>query len=255
MGTGIDSSTASDASAVSREWGSRTETEAFVTSRQKTRRLQEILCEGSRSLARRGSNLRGVVISKGRRGDKMSAHGKTKRKCNNKSSLCQRASGYTLVELVLTLATSGVLLTSAVGSINTGLERKQLIHAAEAIESDLQLVRQQALTTNTSMVVSWNAGTAWCYGMDTSTCNCVTTSDCGVKEVSGATLAPRVSVTDATFSGASAVTFDRVRGMADSSGNIDLQGSSGLDLRVELLASSRTRICSPSDTIAGYPAC
>jgi len=185
----------------------------------------------------------------------MKSHAITKRQSKQTGSPCKRSSGYTLVELLISVVVSGVLVTSAVAGINSGLERKQLIHAAHAIESDLRLVRQEALTTNTNMVVSWDAGTAWCYGIDTSTCNCSTTSDCGVKEVSGATLAPRVSVTDATFSGASAVTFDRVRGMADSSGNIDLQGSSGLDLRVELLASSRTRICSPSDTIAGYPAC
>jgi prepilin-type N-terminal cleavage/methylation domain-containing protein len=166
-----------------------------------------------------------------------------------------QARGFTLVELMVTVAVAAIVTAAAASSFSAAAERKALVRAAEAAEAELQLTRLEALKRNTALAVSWYGGEFWCYGIDTGTCDCKTASDCSIKEVAGSSIVRGIFLNSVSFSGASSVLFDHIRGTASSAGQVDFQTPSGLDLRVELTASGLTRICSPSNGVMGYPSC
>ncbi len=165
------------------------------------------------------------------------------------------SAGFSLVELVITVSLAVILLTGAASSFSNSIARKQLVQAAQALQSELQLVQREAAKRNTSLLISFATGASWCSGIDVTTCDCTVASDCAVRELSAASVGGDVTMSAANFSGASSVTIERVRGFASSSGNLDLQATSGANLRVELLASGQTRLCSPSNNLIGFPSC
>jgi len=165
------------------------------------------------------------------------------------------SAGFTLIELLVTVAVVVILATAATSGFGTVVERKHLVAATNAIDQELQLARRETRKRSSNLVVSFATGASWCLGIDTASCDCTTASDCSIKELAGATVAKGTSMSAATFSGASFFTIDRVRGTVSSTGNVDLQTGSGLDLRVELMATGRARLCSPSDNLVGYPSC
>jgi type IV fimbrial biogenesis protein FimT len=135
------------------------------------------------------------------------------------------------------------------------MTRKQLVGAAQAIEQEIQLARRETKKRDADLVVSFTTGTSWCLGVDAVSCDCNTASDCGVRELTAEDFSDRVLLNAADFSGAASVTLLRIRGVASASGDVDLQTTSGLELRVRMLATGRTHLCSPSDNVIGYPSC
>jgi type IV fimbrial biogenesis protein FimT len=166
-----------------------------------------------------------------------------------------KSRGFTLIELLFAVSLLGVLITGASHSFGETMTRKQLVSAAQAIEQEIQLARRETEKRNADLVVSFTAGASWCLGVDTASCDCTTSSDCSVRELTAADFSERVSLNTVSFAGATAFTLQRIRGVASASGVVDLQTTSGLDLRVRLLATGRTHLCSPSDTVIGYPSC
>lgn len=167
-----------------------------------------------------------------------------------------RNDGFTLIELMITLAVLAIIIVIALPSFSGVLERRQLQGAGEKLFADLTFAKTEAIKRNSPVRVSFTGnGTTWCYGVAVnSACDC-TAADCvldGVLHVTNQDDFDGISVSaDSTFDGAS-TTFTPLRGMADT-GHLQFSASSGADLGVVVSAFGRIRMC--SDAGFNYDAC
>ncbi len=82
--------------------------------------------------------------------------------------------GFTLVELIVTIAVIAILATVAVPSMSSFLDKRKVVSAAEELYSNIQQARSEAITRNQTVGLrfSENNTTTWAYGLSTSTtCN------------------------------------------------------------------------------------
>ncbi len=104
----------------------------------------------------------------------------------------QQNSGFTLTELLIVVAISGILAAMAVPSYQDMIERNQLKQAAESLKSDLMFARTEAIKRSMDVVVSRQTGNGgtWCYGLTTNSvgCDCKTAGSCEIKTVLGSDL-------------------------------------------------------------------
>lgn len=74
--------------------------------------------------------------------------------------IVNRQSGFTLTEMVITLAIVGVLLAAAIPSYRSWVNNTQIRTAAESVQNGLQLARAEAARRNTSVNFTLN-GNSW----------------------------------------------------------------------------------------------
>ena len=158
-----------------------------------------------------------------------------------------RPRGFTLPELMLTLAIVGVLLTLALPSFGSILSRHRLKAAAEQLAADLGELRFQAAQRGVPLHLQVHAGAPWCYALATEGgCDCRMAQACQLKTVH-AQDHPGVTLLEGRD-----LRFD---GSASAAHAALLQGSEGAQLRVGLSPLGRPKICAPGGTAPGYPAC
>jgi prepilin-type N-terminal cleavage/methylation domain-containing protein len=154
-----------------------------------------------------------------------------------------QSNGFSLIELMVTILALAILASIAVPSFQSMIERRRLIAAAEAIYSDLQFARSEAVKRSRVLTVSKADGP------------CLSISD--------ATASSAVIISNTCLSAFPAITmsttglpmsFDRVRGTLGLGGTITLKSSSNQEIRVIGSKFGRVRICSPT-RVGGYPAC
>lgn len=177
-----------------------------------------------------------------------------------------RQAGFTLVELLTTVAIVGVLAAVAAPSFNAFNVRERLKGAATNLYTDLQFARSEAVQRNAPITVSFNAGSSWCYGIHqgSTACNCASANSCSIKTVSSSSF-PTITLAQAQFSSlngaASWYAISPLRGQSlDASGNpvsgsATFEAEGSLAMRGDLNAVGRLRLCSPSGSISGYPTC
>ncbi|MBL4712395.1 MAG: prepilin-type N-terminal cleavage/methylation domain-containing protein [Gammaproteobacteria bacterium] len=171
--------------------------------------------------------------------------------------------GFTLIELMISVAIVAVLLTIAVPSFNDFFDKNRLKRATEAVYGLMVKAKAETVTRDMDLVVTVNSG-AWCVGYAAALCNCALTDPAAAGACSvlvGPT--PVLQVIDgANFTGVNFAddfgggsTFTRIRGTAGN-GTINLtSGSWALNVIVSIRG--RVRICAPntSTTTMGYSAC
>jgi prepilin-type N-terminal cleavage/methylation domain-containing protein len=174
--------------------------------------------------------------------------------------------GFTLVELMITIAVAGILLALAAPSFNAFIDKYRAKRAADTLSAFLVNAKTEAIKRNMPMRVvfqSASSGATWCAGMiaaptSTETCDCsATPNTCQIdgadRFVRGADFKDIVlnsPADDALF------TFTPQRGTANS-GNAQVQSAGGLQVRVVVGGTGRIRLCSPSGSgnVGGYPVC
>lgn len=163
--------------------------------------------------------------------------------------------GFTLIELIVTMAVAAILATIAVPAFNNTFENLRARRATESMVSALYNAKSEAIKRNTFVRVVFktsNAGATWCYGLTTdATCDCTTANSCvldGVERVVSNTqfkdIAASVSPTDSTFH------FNPLRGTVNA-GNVRFT-SSAQGLQSKAMVNGKGRITACSDAGAGY---
>jgi len=199
-------------------------------------------------------------------------------------------SGFTLIELMVTLTVAAILMALAAPTFSDLLEKSRLRGATDDIVNLLNTSRSSAVKLARQINVSVSGTTSWCAGaigepgpasigaaatLANAPCDCTaTTVSCLVDSqnalvssgsYSGVTLAA-VSSDIAYSSGSGGVTFNPKLGtVADSSGNIltttptvvVLSKTQKFSTRITISPLGQTTVCVPSTSpfVAGYPSC
>ncbi len=202
--------------------------------------------------------------------------------------------GFTLMELMITVAILAIVATFALPNLGGFFDKKRLIAGAEGLYGELQSARSEAVARSQNIIVSidrdgnrdWDlgmiAGAAACNPdviVNTAANACVLRVDDGDADAADAAdenILRRmehedyvgVNLTGSTFdySSNAHLTFSYVRGTA-TAGSITLQsdyaaaGEDGGEIRVLVNALGRVSLCSPpsdasgNNKVGGYPDC
>lgn len=177
------------------------------------------------------------------------------------------ASGFTLIELMITIALLGVLLGMGVPALRDWITNTQINTAAEAINNGLQLARSEAVRRNTNVHFTLGTNSAWIVGCQTvqNDNDGDGVDDCpGIIQTRLAAETTQVIV-NVTPAGAGMVTFGplgRVTTNADTSQPITqldvtvpdnvIDPAVRRDMRV-LVGGGSVRLCKPSLTLSSDP--
>ena len=181
--------------------------------------------------------------------------------------------GFTLVELMVTLAVMAVVLVAAAPSMADFFDKNRVRGAADAVVSLLSNARTEAVKSDLDVNVAFTgSGTAWCVGANAAqaptggalagaagACDCTNVAQCtvgGARSVVDSSAYSRVSI------GAlpTAMVFDSKLGTISPLGSrqVTLTSPAGkYDLRIEVNALGQARLCVPSTkpAIAGVASC
>lgn len=193
--------------------------------------------------------------------------------------MTRAASGFTLVELMITLAVLAVLIALAAPSFGDSIERARLKGAADEIVNLVNEARASAMKRNRDVSLTLlGTGSAWCMGASESgtpavgqplpaaaPCNCLSAPGACLVEgkelvVDGGGLAPAGQVPSIDADDI-AVVFDRKRGTLvtfNQAGNVILtSASTTYQVRVDVSPLGHATACVPTGKPAfgGYSTC
>lgn len=187
--------------------------------------------------------------------------------------------GVSLLEMLIAMAILGIIISVAMPGLSGFAANQRLIGAAEQIHAHLQQARSEAVGRSATVYVKFSAaGTiTWTYGVsvtdncDLTITNPATANACvisigdadgdGIAEAADNVLMrfpgtdyEDVEMAIASFSTGSQIIFDSVRGTS-TSGQINLESSTGKQLRVAVSLLGRVKICSPDGSVQNYETC
>jgi len=158
--------------------------------------------------------------------------------------------GFTLLEMLATIAILAIIVTLAVPAMNDLNIRSRLKGSSEKLYADIQLARSEALKRNSDVILSIGASNA-CYGFDiTASCDCLTSAclintpvNDSITFTSSYTgtvnFGPRGKITDATNS--------------ITSGTFTLTATNSTSVSLKLSGLGQLKLC--SNTVSSYPNC
>lgn len=186
--------------------------------------------------------------------------------------------GFTIVEMLITIAVLAILLALAVPSMTDFYDRKRLISQTEAITNLLQLARSESIKHPSSATASLVSATfkpaaPWFVGLANGTAACTNAITCVTTEGTSAAVTRYVAATECTGctltihedtpTGTAVTTpvvmvFD-LRGTVTTATTHDyyftLTSPRGKQLSMNVSKIGRISICSPSGSVASYPSC
>ncbi len=155
--------------------------------------------------------------------------------------------GFTIIELMITIAVIAILAAIALPSFADMLERNRIKSAAESVKAEFQYARSEAVkqSCEDGTTLSFTDGAAWQLSL----------LRCDGTNKVFASPSDKVTLSGITFSDNN-VTFNSRRGSADQSAGITLSTDS-YDLVVRIVEQRIIDICYPaaSKAIAGFGAC
>ena len=177
-------------------------------------------------------------------------------------------SGFTLVELIITVVILGILLGIAVPNFIAMIMNMQIKTATEALNNGLQLARAEAVRRNNNVRFVFGTSSGWTVGCETvvADTNADGVDDCPAVIQSRSSGEGSSSATVAvTPAGAATVTFNglgRVTANSDASSSITqidvdvssdrLSSNQSRDLRL-LISGGSIRMCDPNISTVGNP--
>jgi type IV fimbrial biogenesis protein FimT len=168
--------------------------------------------------------------------------------------------GFTLVEVMVTLAVLAIVAASAVPGLAHVLDTRRLNAAAHALATDLQLARTDAVARNRVLRLGIQASaTGSCWVLHTGAagaCTCTgaaTVCATGEVEVRSERYGPadRLRV-DANVA---SIAFDPLHGTSTPAGTLRIVASDGRSVQHVVNAMGRTRTCSPGGLVPGHRPC
>ncbi len=186
----------------------------------------------------------------------------------------QRLSGFSLLELMVTLSVLAVISVIAAPSFTNFFDKRRVIDAAEDMYSNLQMARTEAITRNKAVHVYYNmAANTWQYAVSESTACVPSQSDvtqanaCYLIVDDGDGITTQVTdrvmhrYTNTDYQNVSLaggflpgpVTFDPIRGttnVTNANAHFTFTSAGGKKLRIKIGLLGQIRLCSPAG--AGY---
>ena len=180
--------------------------------------------------------------------------------------------GFTVIELMITVALVFIITSLALPSYRTILEKRQVTSGAEQLGSFLSGIQIEAVKRNEQLAVSYAraSSSSWCVGYTSGATAC----DCTITDVTDAAAClidgqlRRLSSTDLkhpdimnAMTGDNAFVYDPARGlMVDHSDKATLEllsDDGNYTLNVEVTATGRVRLCSKvsAKSVPGYKLC
>jgi type IV fimbrial biogenesis protein FimT len=184
--------------------------------------------------------------------------------------------GFTLVELMVTLAVVAILLVASVPSFIDFFDKTRVRGAADGVISLISNARAEAVKTDLNVSVAMvGSGSSWCVGANAATppsggnpagdalpCDCTDPADVSQCRVAGQRSAVEVGTYPDVRVGAlpAALTFNSNLGAIEPLGtrSVTLTSPNGtFDLAVEVNALGQARLCVPTGkpSITGVSAC
>jgi type IV fimbrial biogenesis protein FimT len=184
--------------------------------------------------------------------------------------------GFTLIELMVTLAVLAIVLVAAVPSFIDFFDKSRVRGAADNVISVISNARAESVKNDLDVNIAFTgSSTAWCVGANAATppsggneagaaapCECTVATEC---MVSGARSAIDVGATPGVSIGTlpAALIFDSKLGVISPLGVREVTLTSPkrkYDIKVEINALGQARLCTPvtptpKPAIAGIPAC
>lgn len=179
-----------------------------------------------------------------------------------------RSNGFTLVELMVTIAVLAILLAIAAPSFSDTAERRALQGAADSVVAVIGAAKSEAAKRNALVKVDFKAvGTGFCVGAgvvatpSAAGCDCSsTTCPLGSFPSNGNELR-NVKLTEAAkFGSVTSFVIDPRTGMLSdesTAGSVKLEVPRGYGLEIKVNAMGRARQCAPSGkkALPGMEAC
>jgi type IV fimbrial biogenesis protein FimT len=182
-------------------------------------------------------------------------------------------SGFTLIELMVTIAVLVILVVLAVPSFVDNLDRRRIVDAAEGIAKQVQQARMAAIQANRPIAIVFDTTEAeWCFGLtDQAACDCRQADACQIPFSHDLTITAstyqtvvgtRTQYSDVALAAAPAsLRFEPRRGVRSDTGapteSIVLTSARGREARVMVNIIGRAATCSPvgSTNVNGMRPC
>jgi len=169
--------------------------------------------------------------------------------------------GFTIVELMISIALLGIVLTLALPGYRAFVQNNYIRTAAESIQSGLQLARAEAVGRNTQIQFELGDNSAWTIGCATPSANC----PAEIQSRSAGDGSSSSVVVATTPADATKVIFNNLGATvpaADSLTQVDididptvLPAEDSRELRVTIGIGGNTRMCDPSLDVTDARAC
>ena len=171
-------------------------------------------------------------------------------------------SGFTMVEMVITLAVIAVVAAMAAPAFTDFFDKNRLKRAAESVYGLIAQAKAEAVVRDEPLIVSMTPGSAWCVGYAKVACDCsLDLGDSGacVVDIAGTDVLQTIKNTEfvgvtmtETFGGST--TFNNVHYTVNNGSIILQSGTWGLNVVVS--NRGRVRVCASNATKKmGYNAC
>ncbi|WP_019592243.1 GspH/FimT family pseudopilin [Thioalkalivibrio sp. ALRh] len=178
-----------------------------------------------------------------------------------------RQSGFTLIELMITIAVLVILITLAVPAFNLA-EQRRVIGAAESALDQIQTARSEAIKQGQDIhFVTWADGNDWCHGIsNTPACDCrlddpATPNACTIVMAGEEDPVLRTTSSDdfrnVSMTGENTITFNHVRGTVegDRSDIVFTSSPNEFEMQVQINLIGRPRACGTNRAMGAYSAC
>jgi Tfp pilus assembly protein FimT len=162
-----------------------------------------------------------------------------------------RTRGLTLLELMAVLGLIALLGGLALPSLAGSLQRHRLLATAQHLAADLSEARHEAARGGAPLHLTLQPGTGWCWAVVRSAdCGCGAPAPCQLGRVHAADH-PGVTLQQTT-----AVRIEPQGTAAAGTATVALlEGRGGAQLRVDLSALGRPRVCAPAAAFSGVAPC